>query len=143
MEIAPIKGHQVICSAFIQRPDGKILIVFCTGFKTWRVPGGRCEHGEKLEDTLLREMKEELGMDLENPVFLGYGQDEQILIRDNKETSRLIMFFLLKTNQDDVTRADPGEIEKHMWVNLDELKELDDKEGALTDFFERNPGLTL
>ena len=143
MERASIKGHQVVCSGLIQRPDGKILIVFCPGFKTWRVPGGRCEHGEKVEDTLLREMKEELGMDLENPLFLGYGQDQQIEHRKSQETSRLLMFFLLKTDKEDIVRPDPEEIEKHMWVPLEQIKELEDKEGGLTDFFERNPGLTL
>ena len=59
MQRATLKGHQVICSAFIQRPDNKILIIYCPGFKTWRVPGGRTEHGEKIEDTVVREIHEE------------------------------------------------------------------------------------
>lgn len=31
----------------------------CPRFRVWRVPGGRPERGEKLEETLLREMQEE------------------------------------------------------------------------------------
>lgn len=143
MQRATLKGHQVICSAFIQRPDNKILIIYCPGFKTWRVPGGRTEHGEKIENTVLREVHEETGLKVEKPIFLGFGQDEQPLIRENKETSRLILFFLVKTDHDEVIRLDPHEAERHLWVTLNQLKELEDKEGALTDFFERNKGLVF
>ena len=56
-----LRGHQVVCEAFIEK-EGKFMILFCPKFKVWRVPGGRAEWGEKIEDTLLREMKEETGI---------------------------------------------------------------------------------
>ena len=140
MTIAQLRGHQVICSAFIEK-DGKFLIVMCPRFKVWRVPGGRTEHGERLEDTLIREMKEETGLSFQNPRFIGFGQDQQFHVRDQKETSRLIMFFHVKTSQE--PKLDPDEAEQHKWVTLDELKKIDNKEGALTDLFNRNPKLIL
>ena len=76
MEKSTIRGHQVVCSAFIEK-DNKFLIVFCPKFKVWRVLGGRAEWGEKLEETLLREMEEETGVKFKNPIFLGWGQDQQ------------------------------------------------------------------
>ena len=140
MTRAQLRGHQVICSAFIEK-EGKFLIVMCPRFKVWRVPGGRTEHGEKLEETLIREMQEETGITFENLKFIGFGQDQQFHIRDQKETSRLIMFFYVKTNQE--PKLDPDEAEQHKWVTLDELKKIDNKEGALTDLFNRNPKLIL
>jgi len=140
MTIAPLRGHQVICSAFIEKEE-EFLIVMCPRFKVWRVPGGRTEHGERLEETLIREMKEETGIFFQNPKFIGFGQDQQFHVRDQKETSRLIIFFHVKTNQE--PKLDPDEAEQYKWVTLNELKKIENKEGALTDLFNRNPKLIL
>ncbi|MEA3514425.1 MAG: NUDIX hydrolase [Nanoarchaeota archaeon] len=140
MERSKLRGHQVICSAFIEK-DNKFLIVMCPRFKVWRVPGGRTEHGEKLEETLIREMQEETGITFENPKFIGFGQDQQFHIKCQRETSRLIMFFHVKTNEE--PKLDPDEAEDFKWVTLDDLKKIENKEGALTDLFNRNPKFSL
>lgn len=135
-----IRGHQVICSAFIEK-DGKFLIVMCPRFRVWRVPGGRAEHGEKLEETLIREMEEETGIRFKNPKFIGFGQDQQFHFIKQAETSRLIMYFHVKTHEN--PKLDPHEAEDYKWVTLNELKNIKNKEGALTDLFTRNPGLDI
>ena len=140
MERSKLRGHQVICSAFIEK-DNKFLIVMCPRFKVWRVPGGRTEHGEKLEETLIREMQEETGITFENPKFVGFGQDQQFHVAGQRETSRLIMFFHVKTNEE--PKLDPDEAEDFKWVTLDDLKKIDNKEGALVDLFERNQDFSL
>ncbi len=137
---AQLRGHQVVCSAFIEK-DGKFLIVMDPKFKVWRIPGGRAEHGEKLEETLLREMREETGITFKNPRFIGFGQDQQYKIVDKIETSRLIMFFHVKTTQEPT--LDPAEAEDYKWVSPNKLKKIKNKEGALTDLFKRNPKLIL
>ncbi len=135
-----ITGPQVVCSAFIGK-DGRFLIFLCPRFKVWRVPGGRAEFDETLEETLAREMMEEAGIEVSDPKFLGYGQDHQYHVRDQRETSRLLMFFHVKADTE--PKIDPDEAEQSKWVTLDEIKRLDEKEGALTDFFKRNPGIEL
>ena len=140
MEKLKLKGHQVICSAFIEK-DKKFLIVMCPRFKVWRVPGGRAEHGEKLEETLIREMQEETGITFENPPFVGFGQDQQFNVVRQRETSRLIMFFHVKT--DEKPKLNPSEAEDFKWVTLDEIKKIENKEGALMDLFERNKDFSL
>lgn len=137
---AGIKGHKVICSAFIEK-DKKFLIVMCPRFKVWRVPGGRAEHGERLEEALIREMQEETGETFENPEFVGFGQDRQYHVRGQRETSRLIMFFHVKTDKN--IKVCFEESEQQKWVTLEELKKIDNKEGALTDLFRRNQDLTI
>jgi len=54
-------------TAIILYPKNKILLVKRTtppfvGF--WALPGGRCEPEEKAEQTILREVKEETGLDV-------------------------------------------------------------------------------
>ncbi len=55
----------MVCSAFIEK-EGKFLIVMCPILRVWRVPGGGPEHGERLEDALIRGM-EEVGLRFTNP----------------------------------------------------------------------------
>jgi len=140
MERSTLRGHQVVCSAFIEK-EGKILIVMCPRFKVWRVPGGRAEHQERLEETLIREMQEETGITFKNFKFLGFGQDQQLQVIKQKETSRLIMYYHVKTNREPV--LDPDEAEDHRWVTFEELKNIENKEEGLKDLFKRNPNLTL
>ncbi|NUJ97166.1 NUDIX hydrolase [Candidatus Gracilibacteria bacterium] len=136
MEKYAIVGHQVVCSAFIEK-DKKFLIVMCPKFKVWRVPGGRPEYGEKVEKTLIREMQEEVGISFENPIFVGFGQDIQLYFIKQKETSRLILYFYVKTNEELIIDSD--EAEEYKWVSIEEMKKIENKEGALNDFFKRNP----
>lgn len=138
--IEPIQWHQVVCSAFIEK-DKKILIVLCPKFLLWRVPGGRPDAGEKIEATLIREMQEETGITFPNPKFLGWWQDSEFHVVKKYKTSRLIMFFHVKTSEE--PHLDPEESLDHRWVTLEELKQIKNKEGALADFFQRNPDFSL
>ena len=134
----PVKGPTVVCSAFIEK-EKKFMLLFCPRFKVWRLPGGRVEFDEILEGTLKREMKEELGIAISEPKFLGYGQDHQFQVRDQKETSRLLIFFHVKTDKEPT--VDPNEAEEYKWATIEEIKKEQNKEGALTDFFNRNPDI--
>lgn len=51
--------------------DGKILLCRAKGGKTTYLPGGHVEFGETGRQALVRETKEELGVDAETGAFLG------------------------------------------------------------------------
>ncbi|MFZ1024950.1 MAG: NUDIX domain-containing protein [Limnoraphis robusta] len=56
--------------ALVAHPSGRVLIVRTTKWKgTWGVPGGKVEWGETLEKAVLREFKEEVGLELFNVRF--------------------------------------------------------------------------
>ena len=50
--------------AFIHIKDQKILVTLSKGKDTWYIPGGKREEGESDKEALIREVKEELGVDL-------------------------------------------------------------------------------
>jgi 8-oxo-dGTP diphosphatase len=50
--------------AFIEIRDGKVLETRSRGKDKWYIPGGKREAGESDQETLIREIKEELQVDL-------------------------------------------------------------------------------
>lgn len=65
-----IKLLLVVAVALVD-PDGRILIAQRPEGKQlaglWEFPGGKIEPGERPEETLIRELREELGIDVEEP----------------------------------------------------------------------------
>lgn len=56
--------------ALVTNPEGLVLIVRTGKWRgTWGVPGGKVEWGETLEAALLREFREEVGLELERVRF--------------------------------------------------------------------------
>jgi 8-oxo-dGTP diphosphatase len=64
--VAPSFTVGAMC--FIERPDGALLLVEHIYRRRWGVPGGLLERGEDPADAAVREVKEEVGIDV---VLLG------------------------------------------------------------------------
>lgn len=56
--------HIVSVGGLIENEEGKILMVK-SPIRGWEFPGGQVEYGESLTDSLIREIKEESGIDIE------------------------------------------------------------------------------
>jgi 8-oxo-dGTP diphosphatase len=64
-----------ICVGAIARRDGALLLVLRgrqPGRGRWSVPGGRVEAGETLADAVVRELREETGLDAVCGPFVGW-----------------------------------------------------------------------
>ncbi|MCM3745549.1 NUDIX hydrolase [Sporosarcina luteola] len=62
--------HIVACGGLVEDSDGNILIVK-TEHGGWVFPGGQVEVGENLMDGVIREVKEESGIDVEVSHLIG------------------------------------------------------------------------
>jgi ADP-ribose pyrophosphatase YjhB (NUDIX family) len=130
----------LVISAFVEK-ENKFLLVYDPKFKFWRVPGGRVEFKEKVEDCLVREMEEELGIKLDNQKFLGFGEDIAYHHEKKYHTSRLLLYYHVKTDKE--LTLDPKEISEHKWLTFEEIKKHDNLEPGMVDLFNRFPDMKL
>lgn len=107
---------------------GEILLVKGTKWTGgWIIPGGHVEWGEKIEDTVIREMKEETNLDVSNIEFLG--MQEKIFPGDFYEKRHFIFLdFCCKANSDEIKLNE--EATDYMWVKPEDALKLDLVEGT-------------
>jgi nucleoside triphosphatase len=105
--------------ALIFNPEGKMLLVRSHKFHDkYVVPGGHIEVGEKMTDALIREAKEETGLDVYDVEFIFF----QEFIQDESfwKNMHFIFFdFACKTDSTDVVLND--EAQSYVWVTMEEV----------------------
>lgn len=112
-------GSENKCPTAIMMRDGKILIGYRNYTKdkwkdisVWTTPGGRCDEGEIIEDTLRREVLEEVGIaDFEIVDFVGE-------VPGVKEGDIVPIFFC--TTKEDAKLLEPEKFSEWRWVSKDE-----------------------
>ena len=96
---------------------GRLLVVRSRNKKAFYLPGGKIEPGESPADALRREVREELGIELERPVVLkryvapAYGEGEGAMVDMTCFTARL-----------QGTPRPTSEIAELTYVNRDEYR---------------------
>jgi 8-oxo-dGTP diphosphatase len=66
--------HIVSAGAVVVDEEGKILLIRGPR-RGWEQPGGQVEEGESIQDAVIREVKEETGIDIEVTKFCGIYQN--------------------------------------------------------------------
>lgn len=94
---------------------GNILLVRHTyGKNLWRIPGGGVRKGEPPANTIKREIREELGIKLENPREIGTA------IYSDQHKHNTVWFFEEEINSKDF-KFDSVEIKEAAWFQIDKL----------------------
>lgn len=108
--------------ALIFGPDGKLFLMRSHKWMgKYVVPGGHIDLGESIEDALIREVKEETGLDIYDIEFLCF---QEFIYDDAFWQKRHFIFFdyVCKTDSTDVTLN--SEAEDYIWARLDEVPRL-------------------
>jgi ADP-ribose pyrophosphatase len=118
-------GHDYIgvgCGALIINNKDEVLLLKRTsktrnsaGF--WAKPGGTVEFGEKVEDAVVREIKEELGVDIKIIKFLGFTDGYKKI-----EGQHWIAFnYLAQIIKGEVKNLEPEKHEEVKWFSVRHL----------------------
>lgn len=108
----------------------KILIDNCDNAPFWGYPGGHVELGESTREAVIREVKEETGVDAE--IIKNLASIQLFFTReDGKPFHEIGFYYLMKANIEPknltIEENDKGKLRKHQfrWVTKGELKNLD------------------
>jgi 8-oxo-dGTP pyrophosphatase MutT (NUDIX family) len=106
------------------RRSGDELEVVLTGRasdQTWVFPKGTPDDGETTEETALREVREETGLDVE--ILRPIGTTEYWFAVPGERVHKLVHFFLMRAIGGDVSRHD-HEYDHVRWVPVHEARQL-------------------
>lgn len=110
--------------ALIRNPEGKILL--CDSHKwpgLYTVPGGHVELGETCEDALVREIKEEVGLDIKVDELLSI---QQVIYPSEfwKKAHFIFFDYLCHVEGNQNPRVDTNEIQATIWAMPNEALDL-------------------
>ncbi len=88
------------------------------GYGMWSPPGGHLEYGETFEECARREIYEETGLSIEEPLFQGI--TNTIFKNEEKHYVCIFMKVTLRSKQIPQNR-EPHKTEKWIWFNLNDL----------------------
>lgn len=124
-------GAVIIC-------NGKILLEKRKsepGMGRWSIPGGLVELGENIEQAVMREVKEETGLEVEKPELFDV-VDNVIRDEDDRIKYHFVMVdYFLKFKSGTLKAA--SDAEELRWVILDEVEKYD-LTSTFRAFFQRN-----
>lgn len=110
--------------AFMFNEEGKLFLMQrnknCrnkAGF--WSIPGGGVDYGEKVEDAIVREMKEELNIDIEVQKLLVVAND--IIPEENQHW--VSPQYICKIVGGELKNMEPEKCEGFDWFDLENLPE--------------------
>jgi nucleoside triphosphatase len=101
----------------------------------WALPGGGIEESERMFDALRREMREEVGIEIEEikPLFFKDGQHLKLFSDgSSKDIYMIFLLFSCRGCSDDVRLGD--EFEEYAWVEKDALRGYDLNEQTKNTF---------
>ncbi len=100
--------------ALIVNKEGKILLTKShKWFDKYTLPGGHIEVGETMRDAVIREVREEVGLDVEVAEMLL--MQEAIFAKEFWKRKHFIFFDFLCKSKDQQVKLDGRELQEYVW----------------------------
>ena len=136
--------HRKGVAALIINESNQFLLVNLSTFEEfyYAVPGGGIELGEGLEDAVMREINEELGISIDKLEIIGKARNpikfefkSGPLVREGVAyTGQEKHYFLVRfTGKDKDIKINEEEVRKYVWADYDDLHKYLLFEGQLAD----------
>ena len=131
--------HPILVTAAIIEAGEKILIAkrkhdtFMGG--SWEFPGGKVDFGEDPKDSIVREMKEEMDLDIEDPQLLHL--TSHVYHRAEVDLHVIILFYVVKRFSGDVSHI---QCQDSCWVDpqtIDRSTFLESNQAALDMYLQQ------
>ena len=101
--------------------DAEVVLTGRLSDSTWVFPKGTPDDGESIEETALREVREETGLDVE--IVTPIGATEYWFAVPGERVHKQVHFFLMRATGGDVSRHD-HEYDEVRWVSVAEARRL-------------------
>jgi ADP-ribose pyrophosphatase YjhB (NUDIX family) len=120
---------------------GKYLVYWRTSasrdeHERWDIGGGGVKFGEKIEDALVREIKEEFCATVLSYEFMGWR--DVFRVQEGKDTHWIVFDFKILVDPATVAIGEPEKTRELRWVTHDELMTLDPAHSQLSTHLEKN-----
>ncbi len=122
-----VKKKVVSAGVFVISKEGKIL-TFSRGepFNDFSFPKGQRKQGESLEDTAVRECREETGLEVAITKKVGVNSYNYFWEPTNEQTEKTVHYFVGKVVGGNLSIKKGGKdnIEEAQWVGVEDLEKL-------------------
>ena len=125
-ELRSLVGHAPLilnsAGAIILNAEGKVLLEYRKDTNNWGLPGGYMELGETFEDTVKREVKEEMGVQVRNLTFFNIfsGSDYYHEYPNGDKVYSVMAIYIADAPMKEMT-PDKKEISPIQYFSLNEL----------------------
>jgi nucleoside triphosphatase len=132
-----VKRPNVTAGAMIQNGEGKFFLMQSPKWKNlYTIPGGHIEWGEKVEEALRREIKEETNLSIYDIKLLRIAE----FIEDsdyNKNKHIVSLNFVARTDdKDEVVKLEEKEGTSFVWMSEEEIEKRDDVHKSIKENIE-------
>ena len=119
-------GHDMLmtvgCGVLIENEKGQVLLQKRSDNGQWCVPGGALELGETYEEAATRELREEVGIEVENLRLFGlYSGDDRVITYPNKDVVYSLAVIFITDSYDGVISDEDSEVLEHRFFDPEDI----------------------
>ena len=104
-----------------RKSEDRIQVLLVRRDEYWQLPKGLVERNESFEETAVREVKEETGMDAE--IMKKIGKINYWYRKEDKRIYKVVHFFLMESKGGSIEEHD-HEMDEVKWFSIDEACEI-------------------